>query len=133
MFETGKTAQVANEITETRVDILGVAECRWTDNGRLKLADGTTVLYPGRKDGQHQAGVAFMLYKVAEKALLDWRPINERLLLSRFDSKYSKLGIFQCYARLMMQKKRRKKTSTTSYRQSPRLFQDMTFLSLWAM
>ena len=39
-----------------------------------------------------------MLDKVAEKALLDWRPINERLLLARFDSKYSKLSIIQCYA-----------------------------------
>ena len=37
--------------------------------------------------------------KVAEKALLDWRPINERLLLTPdFDSKYSKLSIIQCYA-----------------------------------
>ena len=38
-----------------------------------------------------------MLDKVAEKALLHWRPINERLLLARFDSKYSKLSSIQCY------------------------------------
>ena len=56
MFETGKIAQVAKEMTEYRVNILGVAECWWTDNGRFKLADETTVLYSGRKDGHHQAG-----------------------------------------------------------------------------
>ena len=38
-----------------------------------------------------------MLDKVAEKALLDWRTINERLVLARFDLKYSKLSIIQCY------------------------------------
>ena len=27
-----------------------------------------------------------------------WRPINERILLTRYDSKYSKLSIIQCYA-----------------------------------
>ena len=56
------------------------------------------MLYSKRKDGHHQAGLAFMLDKVAEKALLGWRPINERLLFARFDSKYSKLSIIQCYA-----------------------------------
>ena len=38
------------------------------------------------------------LDKVTEKALLYWRPINERILLTRYDSKYSKLSIIQCYA-----------------------------------
>ena len=47
MFETGKSAQVVNEMTEYRVNILGVAEYGWTDNGRLKLVIGTTVLYSG--------------------------------------------------------------------------------------
>ena len=39
-----------------------------------------------------------MLDNVAEKAFLDWRPINERLLLARFNSKYSKLSVIQCYS-----------------------------------
>ena len=43
IFETGKTAQVAKKMTEYRVNILEVAECRWTNKGRLKLAEGTTV------------------------------------------------------------------------------------------
>ena len=39
-----------------------------------------------------------MLDKVAEKALLNWRSINERILMARFDLKYSKFSIIQYYA-----------------------------------
>ena len=61
MFECGKAVQVAKEMKQNRVDILGVSEIRWTGNGKLVLADGTTVIYSGRKDGLPQEGVALML------------------------------------------------------------------------
>lgn len=62
MFECGKAAQVAKEMKQNRVEILGVSEARWK-SGKLVLADGTTVIYSGRKDGLHQEGVALMLLK----------------------------------------------------------------------
>ncbi|XP_068712999.1 craniofacial development protein 2-like [Montipora foliosa] len=98
MYECGKAAQVANEIQQNRVDILGVCESRWTGNGRVVLADGTTILYSGRQDGQHQGGVALMLNRLAAKALLEWKPVSERIVRARFYSKYSKLTVIQCYS-----------------------------------
>ena len=74
-----------------------------------------------------------MLDKVAEKALLDWRTINERLFLARFDSKYSKLSIIQCYTTTNDAGEEEEKenfsevqtiTSTNS--------RHMRYLSLWA-
>ena len=80
---------------------------------------------------------SYMLDKVAEKAFLDWRPINERLLFKDYwpaSIRNTASSVpFNATPRPTMQKKRRKKTrSTTSYRRSPRLFQNMTYLSLWA-
>lgn len=98
MYECGKAAQVANEMKQNRVDILGVCESRWTGNGRVVLADGTTILYSGRQDGQHQGGVALMLNRLAAKALLEWKPVSERIVPARFYSKYSKLTVIQCYS-----------------------------------
>ncbi|KAL9983948.1 hypothetical protein ACROYT_G006197 [Oculina patagonica] len=98
MYECGKAAQVAKEMKENRVDILGVSESRWTGSGSVVLADGTTILYSGRKDGQHQGGVALMLNSLSAKALMEWKPVSERMVRARFYSKYSKLTVIQCYS-----------------------------------
>ena len=93
-----KAAQVAKEMKQNRFDILGVSETRWTGNGKLVLADGTTVIYSGRKDGLHQEGVALMLNQSSSKALVAWNPVSERIVCARFYSKYSKLTVIQCYS-----------------------------------
>ena len=71
MYECGKAAQVAKEMKQNTVNILGVSESRWTGSGRVVLADGTTIVYSGRKGGQHQGGVALMLNRLSAKALLE--------------------------------------------------------------
>ena len=98
MYECGKAAQMANGMKQNRVDILGISESRWTGSGRVVLADGTTILYSGRQDGQHQGGVALMLNRLSAKALLEWKPVSERIVRARFNSKYSKLTVIQCYS-----------------------------------
>ena len=39
MYETGKTAQVVNEMRRYNISIVGVSECRWrkTHNGKVLL------------------------------------------------------------------------------------------------
>ena len=98
MFKCGKAAQVAKEMKQNRVDILGVSKARWTGNGKLVLADGTTVIYLGQEDGLHQEGVTLMLNKTSAKALLVWKPVNKRIVCARFYSNYSKLMVIQCHA-----------------------------------
>lgn len=36
--------------------------------------------------------------KMKSKTLLEWEPISDRLIRARFNSKYSKLTILQCYS-----------------------------------
>ena len=54
MYETGRTAQVATEFQQYRLDILGLAEVRWTNSGRVTLATGKTLLYAGQSDDTAQ-------------------------------------------------------------------------------
>ena len=77
MFETGKAAQEAREMSKYRIIILGLSESRYTGT----LADGTTVLYLGRSDGQRQALVALTLDKSARKTLIDWTPAYHNPML----------------------------------------------------
>lgn len=76
--------------------ILGVSETHWTDNGRRKTNGGTVILHSGHGD-KHIHGVAVMIPKEKVNTLVEWKPINERLLRARFNSKYSNLTIIQCY------------------------------------
>ncbi|PVD27885.1 hypothetical protein C0Q70_10460 [Pomacea canaliculata] len=47
-------------------------------------------------NAQHSEGVALLLNKKMEKALLEWKPYG--LLRARFHSKYTKLTVLACYA-----------------------------------
>lgn len=98
MFQAGKLAQVAKESDAYNIDILGISEARWTGTGKRRLDSGHTLLYSGRTDGQHREGVALLMSKEAAKALMEWNPVNERLLVARFHSRYTKLSIITCYA-----------------------------------
>ena len=44
------------------------------------------------------AGVALILKKGLNKALIEWQLVNERLTRARFNGKHTKLSIIQCYA-----------------------------------
>ena len=98
MYETGKLAQVTTEMRRYNLHVLGVSESRWTGTGRLKAVSGETVLYSGRDDELHREGVAIILKKGADRSLLEWKPINSRLIKARLKGKQNNLTLIQCYA-----------------------------------
>ena len=59
---------------------------------------GETILFSGRDDALHHGGVALILSKKAAASLMEWKPINERLIKARFHSKFVKVAVIQCYA-----------------------------------
>ena len=54
--------------------------------------------FAGREDNIHRHGVAIMMTKKAEQALMEWKPISDRIIYARFFSRYVKLSIIQVYA-----------------------------------
>ena len=87
-----------HEMKEYKLSLLGITEARWTGAGRTTLATGDTILWSGRKDNQHWDGMALVIGKEQNKTLLEWKPISERLLYSRFNSTFAKLSIITTYA-----------------------------------
>jgi hypothetical protein len=98
MFGTSKLAQVTKEMRAYGLHILGVSESRWTGFGTTRTREGETVLHSGRDDNKHYGGVALILRKGVEKTLIDWKPIDERMMRARFRGKHGKMTILQCYA-----------------------------------
>ena len=50
MYEAGKSAQIAAEMTAYKLSILGLCETRWIESGRVRLSTGQTVLFSGHDD-----------------------------------------------------------------------------------
>ena len=80
--------QVAREMEMNRYEILGLSEMRWGGFGRVKLIMGETMLFSDRVDNLHRQGIGILMSKNATKALICWKPVNERIIMARFYSKY---------------------------------------------
>ena len=50
MFEAGKTAQVAAEVSNYNLTDLEISETRWTGSGQRRLATGELLLCSGHED-----------------------------------------------------------------------------------
>ncbi|XP_061166428.1 craniofacial development protein 2-like [Saccostrea echinata] len=98
MYEIGKLSQVTSEMRQFNLHVLGVSESRWTGSGKMKTTTGQTVLYSGRDDNLHHEGVAIILRKGVERCLLEWKPINNRLISARLKGKHINTKLIQCYA-----------------------------------
>ena len=102
MYEQGKTAQVAAEMRAYKLDILGISEARWTKSGEPVLGTGEKLLFSGHEEenAPHTEGVALMLSKTAQKALLGWQPHGPRILTASFKTKHKRitLNIMYCYS-----------------------------------
>ena len=86
MFESGKTAQVAGEMHNYNLVVLGLCETRWKQSGQLRLTTGEMVLYSGHEESNapHTEGVALLLKKEAQKALIGWEARGPRFITASF-------------------------------------------------
>ena len=99
MYATGKTEQIARELRNNKLKIMGISEARWTGSGKMTTRTGETVIYSGREEGEaHESGVAIMLAKGIEKTLLEWNPVSDRIITARFNSNHIKLTVIHAYA-----------------------------------
>jgi len=64
----------------------------------MKLSSGETILYSGRDDDKHMQDMVILMTPEATKALIDWSPINERMIKARLYSKFVKLTMIHIYA-----------------------------------
>ena len=102
MYESGKTTQVAQEMRNYNISLLGLCETRWLQAGQLRLTSGETVLYSGHTEegASHTEGVALMLAPEAQRSLIGWEPVNSRIITAKFTTKKDniRLSVIQCYA-----------------------------------
>ena len=90
--------QVANEMKEYKIKVLGISETRWKGAESVTLQSGEKVVY-GRSDEMQHGRVAIRMSKRVKGALTEWMLISKRINTAGFYSKYKKLTVVQAYAR----------------------------------
>ena len=93
MHETRKQAQVISEMRAYKLHLIGISECRWTGCGKWITNTIETIVYSGRNDEKHHGGVAIVMNRNVTKAMLEYAPVNERIIRARFQAKQGKLTI----------------------------------------
>lgn len=73
------------------------SESRWTGFGKVKTSTSETVIYSGREDNQYHEGVAIIFKKGTEKCLMEWKPVNSRLITARLKGRHANMTLIRCY------------------------------------
>ena len=92
----GKLEVVKQEMTRVNVDILGISELRWTGIGEFNSEDHY-IYYCGH-ESLRRNGVAIMVNKRVQNAVLGCNLKNDRMISVRFQGKPFNITVIQVYA-----------------------------------
>ena len=94
----GKLEVVKQEMARVNVDILGTSELKWTGMGEFH-ADDHYIYYCGREPLRRN-GVAIVVNKRVQNAVLGCNLKNDRMISVRFQGKPLNITIIQVYGTL---------------------------------
>ena len=92
----GKLEVVKQEMARVNVDILGISELKWTGMGEFN-SDDHYIYYCG-KESLRRNGVAIMVNKRVQNAVLGFNLKNDRMISVCFHSKPFNIMVIQVYA-----------------------------------
>ena len=92
----GKLEVVKQEMERVNVDILGISELKWT--GMSEFNSDDHYIYYCRQESLRRNGVAIMVNKRVQNAVLGCSLKNDRMNSVRFQSKPFNTMVIQVYA-----------------------------------
>ena len=92
----GKLEVVKQETARVNIDILGISELKWTGMGEFN-SDDHYIYYCGQ-ESLRRNGVAIMVNKRVQNAVLGCNLKNERMISVRFQGKPFNMTVIQVYA-----------------------------------
>ena len=91
----GKLEVVKQEMARVNVDILGIRELKWTGMGEFNT-DDHYIYYCGQ-ESLRRNGVAIMVNKRVQNAVLGCNLKNDRMISVRFQGKPFNITVIQVY------------------------------------
>ncbi|CAF1534892.1 unnamed protein product [Adineta ricciae] len=95
----GKEVEVVEEAQKYHLDILGISSTKRKGKGSITLNNGWQLYYSGVDTTTFaQAGVAILVNPRLIDSIIEWKPIDERVVLIRLQLKRTTATIIQIYA-----------------------------------
>ena len=95
LYKVGQYENLQTEMTALNLEILGVAETRWNDDGRIS-SDLYDFIHSG--DDKHQYGVGIMMKKSVTSCMVGFWPVSDRIIMAKLKGKPFNINIIQVYA-----------------------------------
>ena len=95
LLQAGKLDNLIQEMEEIGMDVIGIAETRWTGSDKI-VKDNYTFIYSGGQEHQH--GVGILMKNRIAKALMGFLPVNERIIMCKIQARPFNIVIIQAYA-----------------------------------
>ena len=92
----GKLEVVEQEMARVNVDILGISELKWTGMGEFN-SDDHYIYYCGQ-ESLRRNGVAIIVNRRVQNAVLGYSLKNDRMIFVRFQGKPFSITVIQVYA-----------------------------------
>ena len=92
----GKLEVVKQDMARVNVDILGISELKWTGMGEFNSDDH--YIYYGGQESLRKNGVAIMVNKRIQNAVLGCNLKNDRMISVHFQGKPFNITVIQVYA-----------------------------------
>ena len=91
----GKLEVVKQEMTRVNINILGISELKWTGMGEFNSDDHYIYYY--RQESLRRNGVAIIVNKRVQNAVLGCSLKNDRMISVRFQGKPFNITVIQVY------------------------------------
>ena len=92
----GKLEVVKQEMARVNIDIIGISELKWTGMGEFNSDDH--YIYYCVQESLRRNGVAIIINKRVQNAVLECNLKNDRMISVRFQGKPLKITVIQVYA-----------------------------------
>ena len=113
----GKLEVVKQEIARVNIDILGISEPKWTGMGEFNSDDHYN--YYCGQESLRRNGIAIMVNKRVQNAVLGCNLKNDRMISVRFQGKAFNITVIQVYAPTSNAKKLKLKGSVMTDKTRP--------------
>jgi len=94
-MNAGKLEIVVTRMEEQSINILGISETWWLQQGRFRTEDGYTVVYSGKDSGRREQGVGIIMDKTTAKSFMGFNPISSRIITLRLQGHPFNITIVQ--------------------------------------
>ena len=95
LYQPGKFENLIQEMQNVNLDILGIAETHWKEEGKI-IQEDHTMIYSGGEN--HRNGVGIVMKNSAAKSKMEFWASLDRVIMMKLEAKPFNINVMQVYA-----------------------------------